>query len=143
MRVIPLPQGVLTDCLSTRISPPGTCSGLGTGVEQEMGNVEKCLAAGFSQVALISLRKMLARVQSALAGRLSKEENERELYLSPEELASLLDSLPSAETTEGRRLQGEGLLPADGCGRGRGEAACRLEGDREELETVEEIRSFV
>jgi hypothetical protein len=69
-------------------------------VEQEIKNVEKCLAAGFSQVALISLKKpLLAKVRTALAGRLSKEDNERVLYLSPEELASFLDSVPSAEAS--------------------------------------------
>ncbi len=67
-------------------------------VEQEIGNVEKCLAAGFSQVALISLKKtLLAKVRTALAGRLSETDRERVLYLSPEELSSFLDSLPSVE----------------------------------------------
>jgi hypothetical protein len=69
-------------------------------VEQEIGNVEKCLAAGFSQVALISLKKtLLAKVRTALSGRLLEADRERVLYLAPEELASFLDSLPSAETS--------------------------------------------
>lgn len=69
-------------------------------VQQEVANTEKCLA-GFSKVALISLKKsLLAKVRTALPGRLSEATGRGVLYLAPEELSSFLDNLPSAEITE-------------------------------------------
>jgi hypothetical protein len=69
-------------------------------VEQEIGNVEKCLAAGFSQVALISLKKtLLAKVRTVLTDRFTEADRDRVLFLSPEELSSFLDNLPSAEAS--------------------------------------------
>jgi hypothetical protein len=79
-----------------------------TGVEQEVGNATKCLAAGFHRVALVSLKKNhLARLQAALEKELSETDLLRLVFLSPEELPSFLDAVPPPpreETVGGYRV---------------------------------------
>jgi hypothetical protein len=76
-----------------------------TTTEQEVGNVEKCLAAGFNQVVLVSRKKQrLARVRTALKKRLEGEKEERVLFLTPEELLSYLENRPA--TTEKEKTVG-------------------------------------
>jgi hypothetical protein len=76
-----------------------------TTTEQEVGNVEKCLAAGFNQVVLVSRKKQrLARVRTALGKRLEGEKEERVLFLTPEELLSYLENRPV--TTEKEKTVG-------------------------------------
>jgi hypothetical protein len=70
-------------------------------VAQEIGNVEKCLAAGFDEVVLLALnRATLARVREALASRLPPEAASRARCLSPEEFFTFLDApAPPPEET--------------------------------------------
>jgi DNA helicase HerA-like ATPase len=72
-----------------------------TGVEQEVGNATKCLAAGFDRVALVSLKKNhLARLEAALEEKLSRSDFLRLVFLSPEELPSFLGALPPPQREE-------------------------------------------
>jgi hypothetical protein len=65
-----------------------------TTVEHEVGNVQKCLAAGFEHVVLLlTERKMMARGKEAVAAALGDEERARVQVLTTEELFVFLDSL--------------------------------------------------
>jgi DNA helicase HerA-like ATPase len=69
-----------------------------TPLEYEVGNVEKCLAAGFKEVAVISLKKArLAKLDKLLAGALPSEHLKKVHLLTPEELLSWLDGQPVEE----------------------------------------------
>jgi hypothetical protein len=66
-----------------------------TGVEHEIGNVEKCLSAGFTEVVLISPKKAhLGRLERSLRKRLPEEALARVRLFLPEEFAGYLDALP-------------------------------------------------
>jgi hypothetical protein len=72
-----------------------------TPLEYEVGNVQKCLAAGFKEVAVISLKKArLAKLDKLLSGALSPEEYRRVHLFTPEELLAFLAGQP-ADVTEG------------------------------------------
>ncbi|HEX4960633.1 MAG TPA: type IV secretion system DNA-binding domain-containing protein [Thermoanaerobaculia bacterium] len=88
-------------------------------VEQEVGNLMKCLAAGFDEIVLLAMKKAhLAKVRGALEGNLSKEDISRFLFLTPEELFSLLDSRPEPQdktrTVGGYRVNVRYRQAADG-----------------------------
>jgi hypothetical protein len=69
-----------------------------TGVEHEVGNVEKCLAAGFGEVAVISPKERhLAKIKKALGKRLSPEAMSRVHFFVPEEFGAYLDTIPLSE----------------------------------------------
>ncbi|MEA2692384.1 MAG: hypothetical protein QOJ16_1771, partial [Acidobacteriota bacterium] len=73
-------------------------------VEQEVGNVEKCLSAGFSHVAVVSLKSgRLKRIRAAVEQRLGDAALSRVSFVTPEEFATFLDSQsePEAVTTVG------------------------------------------
>jgi hypothetical protein len=72
-----------------------------TPLEYEIGNVEKCLAAGFKDVAVISLKKgRLAKLGKLLATALPPEHLEKVHLFTPEELLSWLAEQP-VQTQEG------------------------------------------
>ena len=99
----PLPGGGRADVALRREGYSLACEiSITSTVEQEVGNVVKCLAAGFSEVVLVSLKKTrLARVRQALADRLPPEDAGRVPFLAPEELSFLLEARGApAETTE-------------------------------------------
>jgi len=55
--------------------------------EQALGNIEKCLAAGYDQVILCSPRKrLLQRVKKLTTEKLDEASRERLLFLQPEDL---------------------------------------------------------
>jgi hypothetical protein len=100
-------------------------------VEQEVGNVMKCLAAGFPRVVLISLKKtLLTRVRAALGERLPPGELAKVLLLSPEELSFLLESEdvppPAAETVGGYRVHVEYEAPDEAARASRAKAIADL-----------------
>jgi hypothetical protein len=100
-------------------------------VDQEVGNIEKCLRAGFSQVVLLSMKKTrLSRVKAALAGRLSPEDVSRVLFLAPEELSFYLDAQgapPStSETVGGYRVSVEYETPDEAARASRAKAISDL-----------------
>jgi hypothetical protein len=77
--------------------------------EQEAGNVEKCLAAGFSQVVVLSLKKAhLGEIEGAVKKRLAADDVSRVLFMTPEELLTFLDGRPMVareETVGGYRVK--------------------------------------
>jgi excisionase family DNA binding protein len=65
-----------------------------TDAEHETGNVQKCLAAGFDKVILISSKKnILTAVRHALIAALSTAQYRQVKFLSPEEAFSFIESL--------------------------------------------------
>jgi len=75
--------------------------------EQEVNNIEKCLAAGFGKVILCSPeKKTLENVKSLVSQRLSKSAQAKILFLQPEELLHHLDELDAAEQNKEERIKG-------------------------------------
>jgi DNA helicase HerA-like ATPase len=69
-----------------------------TPLEYEVGNVEKCLAAGFGTVAVVSLKKKrLEKLGKLLSESLPPEENEKVRLFTPEELLAWLAGQPAHE----------------------------------------------
>lgn len=65
-----------------------------TTVEHEMGNVQKCLTAGFEHVVLIlSERKMMAKAKDAVAAAVSEAERARVHVLTTEEFFAFVETL--------------------------------------------------
>jgi hypothetical protein len=72
-----------------------------TPLEYEVGNVEKCLGAGFGMVAVVSLKKArLAKLDTLLRGSLPPDRYEKVQLFTPEELLSWLAGQP-VEVQEG------------------------------------------
>lgn len=66
-------------------------------VEQEVGNIRKCLAAGFVQVILISSdKKTLNRTSEIISTALPEDQCARVLFHTPEELLLYLEGLEGA-----------------------------------------------
>ena len=69
-----------------------------TPLEYEAGNVEKCLAAGFGKVAVISLKKpRIEKLAKLLSSSLPPESFKRVHFFTPEELLSFLAEEPTEE----------------------------------------------
>jgi Type IV secretion-system coupling protein DNA-binding domain len=65
--------------------------------DQELGNIEKCLAAGFDEVAVVSLEKQnLRRAREVISSNLEEHLRERVHFLTPEELFTFLEAQPEA-----------------------------------------------
>ncbi len=65
-----------------------------TGIDHEIGNIRKCLAAGFGHVVLVlPERKAIARARDAVAASLNGEESKRVRVLTPEDFFAFVDSL--------------------------------------------------
>jgi predicted DNA-binding transcriptional regulator AlpA len=65
-----------------------------TDAEHEIGNVQKCLAAGFDEVIVVSSEKrVLNAVRKELAGALNAGQYRRIEFLTPEETFSFIESL--------------------------------------------------
>ncbi len=90
----PLPSGGKVDVALRREGHALACEiSVTSSVAQEIGNVEKCLAAGFDEVVLLSLsRGTLGKVREALDLRLPPEAASRVRCLSPEEFFTVLDA---------------------------------------------------
>jgi hypothetical protein len=75
--------------------------------EQEVKNIEKCLAEGYEKVILCSPeKKTLENVRSLISHGLSKSDQSKVLYLQPEELLHYLDELEAAEQSKEERVKG-------------------------------------
>jgi Type IV secretion-system coupling protein DNA-binding domain len=69
-------------------------------VRQEVGNVLKCLDAGFHEVAVLALKRPhLSKIQAALKDKLSAADLSRVHFLTPEELFTLLSMRPVTRET--------------------------------------------
>ncbi|MBI4182574.1 MAG: hypothetical protein HY521_01095 [Proteobacteria bacterium] len=78
-----------------------------TDAEQERANVEKCLAAGFDQVFLISPnRKRLGTLTREVAGRLPEAQQGRVHVVSPEEFMAGLETLGAPQDTAQQTIRG-------------------------------------
>jgi hypothetical protein len=97
----PLPSGGRVDVALRREGHSLACEiSVTTGADHEIGNVEKCLAAGFDEVVLLSLhRGTLGKVRQALDLRLPPAAATRVRCMSPEELFTSLDA-PAPEPEE-------------------------------------------
>jgi excisionase family DNA binding protein len=70
-----------------------------TDAPHEVGNVQKCLAAGFEDVILISSeKKLLTSVRHALVAALSTAQYRQVKFLTPEETFSFIESLEAKST---------------------------------------------
>lgn len=69
--------------------------------EYELGNVQKCLAAGYDTVIVVSAdEKTLKKAEKYISGRLDKKDLERVSFLSPEDLFAFLGEIPNSRTEE-------------------------------------------
>lgn len=69
-----------------------------TPLEYEVGNVEKCLAAGYGTVVVVSLKKArLGKLEKLLAETLPPAERQRVLLFTTEDLLAWLDGQPVHE----------------------------------------------
>jgi hypothetical protein len=79
--------------------------------EQELGNIEKCLAAGYDTVVLCSPeKKSLQKVERLVSRKLKEPEKGRVLFFQPEELFFYLESVAASlagkeETFKGYRVK--------------------------------------
>jgi hypothetical protein len=85
--------------------------GVTTSPEHEAENIQKCLAAGFERVLVISPeKKTLGQIKTVAASSLDKGQSSRVSFCSPEELFNLLDaveaeSLSSEKTVRGYKVK--------------------------------------
>jgi Type IV secretion-system coupling protein DNA-binding domain len=114
----PLPSGGKVDVALRREGHTIACEiSVTTGAEHETGNVEKCLAAGFDEVVLLSLsRGTLGKVREAVEARVEEKDRQRLHFMSPEEFFTFLDAPePEAkETTVGGYKVKVRYRPAEG-----------------------------
>ncbi len=79
--------------------------------EQELGNIEKCIKAGYDKVILCSPeKKTFEKVKTLVFKKLKKSEQEKILFLQPEELFFYLekeaaDSAGKEERTKGYKVR--------------------------------------
>lgn len=78
-----------------------------TPTDHEVGNAQKCLAAGFDQVVMVSAdRKTLRQVSVALDAALGKEERSRVRCLTPEETFAFLEELDAVAASREETVRG-------------------------------------
>lgn len=99
-----LPGGQRIDVALLREGLSIACEIAGTtSIEQEIGNIEKCLAAAFQHVVAVSLdTAFLRKLDKALSERMESTALERVSLYSPEELLTFLKSCAAGETKHGR-----------------------------------------
>jgi hypothetical protein len=82
-----------------------------TTVEHEVGNIQKCLAAGFGHVVLISLdRKTITKAKEAVGASFGDEERTRVRVLTPEDFFDFVETLEAyaagrEETVRGYKVK--------------------------------------
>src|SRR5439155_2897056 len=73
----------------------------------ELGNIQKCLAAGYDEVLVIANpKKALRSLERQAAEALSPESVERVKFLSPEELVTYLDERDAAAASRTQTVRG-------------------------------------
>ncbi|HEY4360350.1 MAG TPA: type IV secretion system DNA-binding domain-containing protein [Bryobacteraceae bacterium] len=84
-----------------------------TDPQHEVSNVQKCLAAGFDEVMLISSeKKVLAAARHALVSVLSSAQYRQVRFLTPEELFSFLESSEAKPAAKGASADPDEMLTA-------------------------------
>jgi hypothetical protein len=75
--------------------------------EQELKNIEKCLAAGFEKVILCSPeRKILQSVKDLVSQSISEADLKRAYFFQPDELFFFLEEAAAAESSKEDRIKG-------------------------------------
>ena len=75
--------------------------------EQEMLNIEKCLASGYEKdIFCLPKKKTVTRVKALISEKLSISDKAKILYLQPEELLNHLDELEAAGQSKEERIKG-------------------------------------
>jgi hypothetical protein len=78
-----------------------------TTIDHEVGNIQKCLAAGFMHVLLISSdRKVIARAKEAVSATFSEEELKRVRVLTPEDFFEFVESLEAHAAAREEMVRG-------------------------------------
>jgi len=76
-------------------------------VEQELGNIQKCLAAGFGHVAVVSAeKKAVAKLKEFVSRRLEAQNVGRVHVLLPEEFFSFLEELDAQAASKDTTVRG-------------------------------------
>lgn len=76
-------------------------------VEYELDNIQKCLAAGFEQVILVSAeRKTLSKAKEKASASFKAEDFVRVQFLTPEELVSFIEELDAQESGGEENVRG-------------------------------------
>lgn len=76
-------------------------------VDQELGNIQKCLAADFNHVVLVSSeRKTLNKAKELISADLDEEGTKRVQLLTPEELFSFLEALEAEDAGRQQTVRG-------------------------------------
>lgn len=75
--------------------------------EQEIGNVQKCVAAGFDHIFVLSTeRKALAKIERLLDEALSRDRRDRVRCLTPEEAFAFLETLDAQSAATEQTVRG-------------------------------------
>ena len=75
--------------------------------EQELNNIQKCLAAGYEKVIVCSPEKKgLNRIQNLVSENISQTEQKKISYFQPEEMLLFLEEEAAAELTKEERVKG-------------------------------------
>lgn len=75
--------------------------------EQELSNIEKCLAAGYEKVVLCSAdARNLNRIKNFVLGKLSEIDSGKVLFFQPDELLFFLEGETAKETVKEERVKG-------------------------------------
>jgi hypothetical protein len=78
-----------------------------TSPEHEAGNVQKCLAAGFDHVAVVSAeRKSLSRLRDVINQEVGEHHRDRVRYLTPEDLFAFLEEIEAHAASTGGTVRG-------------------------------------
>jgi hypothetical protein len=81
--------------------------GVTTSAEHEVGNIQKCLAAGFERVLIVSPeKKSLNQIKALAASSFDKEQSSRVSYCTPGELFDILDAVESESTASEQTVRG-------------------------------------
>ena len=75
--------------------------------EKELGNVQKCLAAGFDHVVSVSSdNKTLRKAKELVSAKLSEQEIRRVQFLTPEDLFSFVETLEAEAAGAETKVRG-------------------------------------
>jgi len=78
-----------------------------TPAEHEIENIQKCLAAGFDRVALVTAdRKMMAKLTDLLAAKLAPKERELVRIGAVEDFVAFVEELETGEASTEQTVRG-------------------------------------
>jgi hypothetical protein len=74
--------------------------------EQELGNIEKCLASGYERVLLCSENKSLTKIQALVARRLTEPELQKVIFVAPDALVFYFEEEAAGRASKEDRVNG-------------------------------------